>query len=103
MSTRTGKFLLMTLVLGAFASGRAPGQVGTNAMNNPYRMVEGWGQLPEGVLWGSSIGILPDGRGGAWLHHRSDPPIVKLDADGRTVKAFGEGMFVQAHGFCHGP
>ena len=100
MSTRTGKFLLMTLVLGAFASGRAPGQVGTNAMNNPYRMVEGWGQLPEGVLWGSSIGILPDGRGGAWLHHRSDPPIVKLDADGRTVKAFGEGMFVQAHGFC---
>ena len=100
MHQQIDKILLMTLVLGVFASVRAAGQVGTNAMNNPYRMIEGWGQLPEGVLWGSSIGIIPDGRGGVWLHHRSDPPIVKLDADGNTVKAFGEEMFVQAHGFC---
>ncbi len=75
-------------------------QSGGNAMNNPYRMVEGWGSLPDGVKWGATIGILPDGNGGAWIHHRSDPPIIKLDASGKTVKTIGEGMFVQAHGFC---
>ncbi len=77
-----------------------PAQSGTNTMNNPYRMLENWGTLPQGVLWGATIGIIPDGKGGAWIHHRSDPPIIKLDPSGRAVKTFGEGMFVQAHGFC---
>ena len=69
-------------------------------MNNPYRMVEDWGQLPDGVMWGSMIGIIPDGEGGTWIHHRSDPPIIKLDASGKVVKSFGDGMFVMAYGFC---
>ena len=80
--------------------GAAFGQTGGNAMSNPYRMVPDWGQLPEGALWGASIGIIPDGEGGAWILHRSEPPILKLDAAGRTVRTFGDGMFVQAHGFC---
>ena len=75
-------------------------QPGGNAMNNPYRMLENWGALPEGVKWGSTIGIIPDGKGGVWIHHRSDPPIIKLDSSGNVTKSFGEGMFVQAHGFC---
>ncbi len=75
-------------------------QAGTNAMENPYRLVEGWGALPEGVLWGATIGIIPDGEGGAWALHRSDPPILKLDSAGHVVRSFGEGLFVQAHGFC---
>ena len=78
----------------------SPAQSGTNAMNNPYRMIEGWGELPEGTLWGAAIGIIPDGTGGTWVHHRSDPPILKFDATGKVVKSFGDGMFVQAHGFC---
>ena len=31
-------------------------------MNNPYRMLENWGTLPEGVMWGATIGIIPDGK-----------------------------------------
>lgn len=69
-------------------------------MHNPYRMMEGWGSLPDGAHWGAVIGIIPDGQGGAWIHHRSDPPIVKLDAAGEPVVSFAEGMFAQAHGFC---
>ena len=88
------------LTLAVALATNAWGQAGTNAMNNPYRMVENWGQLAAGNLWGSAIGIIPDGEGGAWVHHRSEPPIMKLDGDGRVVKSFGEGMFVQAHGFC---
>ena len=89
-----------SLTLAVALATNAWGQAGTNAMNNPYRMVENWGQLAAGNLWGSAIGIIPDGEGGAWVHHRSEPPIMKLDGDGRVVKSFGEGMFVQAHGFC---
>ena len=81
-------------------SGMPPAQPGPNAMNNPYRMLENWGALPEGVKWGSTIGIIPDGKGGVWIHHRSDPPIIKLDSSGKVTKTFGKGMFVQAHGFC---
>ena len=81
-------------------SGMPPAQPGPNAMNNPYRMLENWGALSEGVKWGSTIGIIPDGKGGVWIHHRSDPPIIKLDSSGKVTKTFGKGMFVQAHGFC---
>lgn len=88
------------LVAAVVMPGILPGQSGTNAMHNPYRLVEGWGELPAGTLWGAAIGIIPDARGGTWLHHRSDPPIVKLDTSGKAVKAFGDGLFVQAHGFC---
>ncbi|MDE0166268.1 MAG: hypothetical protein OXL36_14345 [Bryobacterales bacterium] len=77
-----------------------PAQTAKTALTNPYRLLEEWGELPEGVHWGASIGIIPDGEGGAWLHHRSDPPIIKLDSDGKAVRTFGDGMFVQAHGFC---
>ena len=86
------------LVLAAAPAAEA--QSGQNAMRNPYRMLADWGELPEGALWGATIGIVPDGEGGVWIHHRSDPPIVKLNAQGQAVQAFGEGLFVQAHGFC---
>ena len=95
------KFLLAcagALIL--VVAGIPPAQSGPNAMNNPYRMLENWGTLPEGVKWGSTIGIIPDGKGGVWIHHRSDPPIIKLDSSGKVTKTFGKGMFVQAHGFC---
>ena len=95
------KFLLAcTGALILVMAGIPPAQPGPNAMNNPYRMLENWGALPEGVKWGSTIGIIPDGKGGVWIHHRSDPPIIKLDSSGKVTKTFGKGMFVQAHGFC---
>ncbi len=93
------KFLVVCIAFLAVPGGISA-QAGTNAMSNPYVLVEGWGELPEGALWGAAIGIIPDGRGGTWIHHRSDPPIIKLDAAGKVVKSFGDGMFVQAHGFC---
>ena len=78
----------------------APAQpAGVNAMNNPYRMVENWPHLGT-VKAGAAIGIIPDGSGGTWLHHRSEPPIIHFNGAGEIVKSFADGMFVQAHGFC---
>ncbi len=76
--------------------GRRP----TSTMSNPYRIVERWPTLREGMTWGAAIGIIPDNTGGTWMLFRSEPPINYIDASGTITKSFGEGLFVQAHGFC---
>jgi DNA-binding beta-propeller fold protein YncE len=70
-----------------------------STMTNPYRMVEQWPHLGD-VKPGAAIGIIPDGSGGVWLHHRSEPPIMHFDVNGNRLASFGDRMFVQAHGFC---
>jgi DNA-binding beta-propeller fold protein YncE len=83
----------------------APGQARgnyppwTTTMANPYRVIPNWPQLGD-IKPGAAIGIIPDGQGGTWLHHRSEPPILHIDASGKVDRRFGNGMFVQAHGFC---
>jgi len=69
-------------------------------MASRYRVVPGWPTLRPGMSWGAAIGIIPDNTGGTWMLFRSEPPINYIDADGNITKSFGEGMFVQAHGFC---
>ena len=70
-----------------------------SAMVNPYRITENWPLFGD-IRSGAAIGIIPDGKGGTWLHHRSEPPILHIDASGNIIKRFGDKMFVQAHGFC---
>ena len=70
----------------------------TSAMLNPYRMLPQWPQL-GGIKPGAAIGIIPDGTGGVWLQHRSDPAIVHIDASGAVVQRF-DVTFALSHGFC---
>jgi DNA-binding beta-propeller fold protein YncE len=72
----------------------------TSTMSNPYRLVERWPTLPDGMTWGAAIGIIPDDKGGAWMMFRSEPPINYIDASGTVTKSFGRGLLVQGHGFC---
>jgi sugar lactone lactonase YvrE len=67
---------------------------------NPFELVEGWPSLLEGQEWGAAIGLIPDNTGGLWMLFRSEPPINYINAQGEITKSFGDGMFVQAHGFC---
>jgi sugar lactone lactonase YvrE len=94
----------------------------TNSAPNPYRTIEGWAKMPEGRIWGSTaaVDIDPDGSS-IWVAERCAAqgfipasqmregqvfncdgsgldPILKFDASGRLVKAFGAGMFVFPHG-----
>ena len=78
----------------------AQAQPGSTNANDSYRKVDNWPQLPANVELASVIGILPDGQGNLWMLHRSEPPIIKLDSEGKMVQGFGHGMFVHAHGFC---
>ncbi len=81
--------------------------LGALAQETPYRE-DGWAKLPDGRKWGATSGIGTDRDGNVWVFERCGnpdgcaasnvPPIVKLDANGRYLKSFGAGLFVQPHG-----
>jgi hypothetical protein len=70
----------------------------SNAMPNPFQMLENWPHL-GGIKYGAAIGIVPDGKGGVWLQHRSDPAIIHFDSAGNILKRF-EVTFSSSHGLC---
>jgi len=72
--------------------------ISVHAQDNPYRVAEGWPQLPAGMMWAGVISVDVDARGNVWVFHRSDPTILEFDPSGKLVKSFGVGMFAQAHG-----
>lgn len=86
------------------------------ALPNPYRMVEGWAQLPGGRPIGAvgKVTIDPDGRH-IWAVIRCEPladparfgdecrdsrsdVVFKFSPDGKVVASFGSGMFIWPHG-----
>ena len=67
-------------------------------MVNPFRMLPAWPHLGA-IKPGAAIGIIPDGKGGVWLQHRSDPGILHFDAKGDILTRF-DVKFNQAHGMC---
>lgn len=80
---------------------------------NPYEEGVHWGRLPEGRVWGSSLGIdvAPDGT--IWVTERCGSPafadggtpcldnpvdpVLQFDREGRLLSSFGAGMLVRPH------
>ena len=80
------------------------------AQPNPYKTVDGFFKLPAGRAWGASsaIDIAPDGKS-VWIVDRCGAnscagsaldPVMRFDATGKFLMAFGAGMFVFPHGMC---
>ena len=86
------------------------------SLPNPYRMVDGWAQLPGGNPIGAvgKVTIDPDGRH-VWAVIRCEPladparfgdecrdsksdVVFKFAPDGKVVTSFGSGMFIWPHG-----
>jgi len=86
------------------------------ALPNPYRMVDGWAQLPGGKPIGAvgKVAIDPDGRH-VWAIIRCEPladparfgdecrdskadAVYKFSPEGKVVASFGGGMFIWPHG-----
>jgi len=74
---------------------------------NPFRPVYGWGELPEGRVWGSTSAVYPAADGNIWVGERcgantcvgSDlDPILLFDTDGNLVRSFGAGLVAWPHG-----
>jgi sugar lactone lactonase YvrE len=96
-STRI-RIILAAAITAALALGAT---TALNSEPNPYRTVENWAKLPKGMHFGQVIQVYPDNDGRSiWVFHRSNPPILKFDENGNMLKSFGDGMFVNSHGFC---
>jgi sugar lactone lactonase YvrE len=73
------------------------------AQSTPYRMAEGWPDLPSNIKWGQVISVDCDAQGNIWVFHRSNPPILEFDPSGKLLTSFGTDMFVQPHGMTIDP
>ena len=70
-----------------------------NNLPNPYRTVRDWGHPPNGAPWAAvtAVEVSPDGS--IYVIHRchdnscadrTEPPILKFDASGKLLKAWGQ-------------
>ncbi len=113
VTTAAALCVLITAVASAQPAGQAPRRgpppdgpalPANNAMANPYTMVPNWPHLGD-IKTGAAIGIVPDGKGGVWLEHRSVPAIVHINAAGDVIQRFngpdGKPLeFASSHGLC---
>ena len=65
---------------------------------SPYKVVPGWGQLTAPLKWGEVPNVAIDPKGTVFVFTRSEPPVVELNAAGKVLKTWGQGMFVWPHG-----
>jgi DNA-binding beta-propeller fold protein YncE len=99
-----GIVLLVAVAATAVAQrGDAP----RNDLPQPYRTTRDWGELPPGVKWAAVTAVEPAPDGTIYVIHRcfanscagrGEAPILHYNANGRLLKAFGEGLFVFPHG-----
>ena len=106
----------LAVALASGASFAIDAAVSAQSLPNPYRMVDGWAQLPNGRQMGAvgKVAIDPDGRH-IWAIIRCDPladparfgdecrdsktdAVYKFGPDGKVVTSFAGGMFIWPHG-----
>src|SRR3954467_3300272 len=78
-----------------------------NDLPQPYKTSRDWGELPPGMKWPAVTAVEPAPDGTIFVIERcfenscagrSEPPILKYDASGKLLKAFGERLFLFPHG-----
>lgn len=79
-----------------------------NSQPNPYTTDTAFFKLPPGRTMGSTSAVAIDSKGFIWVVDRCGvnscagsnlDPIMKFDAQGNFIKAFGRGLFLFPHGF----
>src|SRR5215467_1199205 len=100
--------MLATVV--SFAQQLAPSSVARNDLPQPYRTTRDWGELPPGTAkWAAVTAVEAAPDGSIYVIHRCaanscvgrpEPPILKLDKNGKLLKSFGAGVFDFPHGAC---
>ncbi len=108
----TRHWIILAVVMGvAFFGLHACSQDQTEehplTLDSPFRLVENWAQLPNGLVWGQAIAVDMDADGNLYVFHRcssdtcigrSEPPLLKFNPFGELVMRWGEGLFVRPHG-----
>jgi DNA-binding beta-propeller fold protein YncE len=75
----------------------------TQAGERQYEVVEGWGELPPGWIWGQVGAVGVDSRDRVHVFTRTNHPYMIFDRSGRLEWAWGQEIFEDAHGICIAP
>lgn len=62
-----------------------------------YEVDPSWPERPPGMPWAAMPGIAVDARDQVWLFTRTNPPVQVFTAEGKFVRAWGEGLLPGAH------
>jgi len=74
-----------------------------DAGERQYELVEGWGKLPPGWVWGQVGAVSVDSRDRVHVFTRTDHPYMIFDYSGHLEWSWGQGIFEDAHGMCIAP
>jgi DNA-binding beta-propeller fold protein YncE len=95
--------VVFALVLGgAVAYGQRPSNpallIPQNAPVLDYVAVADPLTFPSGTTMGASASVAFDSKGHLRVLNRGTQPLVEFDANGKFIRAFGEGLFTRTHG-----
>lgn len=69
-----------------------------------FRPIPDWGQSAGGWPAVEAAGLAGDSQDNVVVFARSAPqPVIVLDAQGKLLSSWGQGLFQMAHGICVGP
>jgi sugar lactone lactonase YvrE len=54
--------------------------------------------LPAGTTMGAAAAVAFDAKGHLYVLNRGPQPFAEFDADGKFIRAFGDGLFTRSHG-----
>ena len=54
--------------------------------------------LPSGMTFGGTSGVAINSKGHIFVLHRGPNPLMEFDADGKFLRALGDGLFDRPHG-----
>lgn len=92
-------FVTTAIVGVANAQASYPCTEANTNLPNPYRQVTNWAQTPR--PWNPVNAIAVDAQNNLWVADRCEDdacaPVLELGPDGKTLKNFGAGLFVEPH------
>jgi DNA-binding beta-propeller fold protein YncE len=97
MNARTTVLPAILLSLGTLAASVSAGEEPSPASLD-YRVVPGWPGLPSQITFGQVSAVATDSADRVFVFHRSEPPIVVFDRDGKHLRSWGDGLVKKAHG-----
>ena len=89
--------LLMLATANLFAQ-PAPMLRPPNLPDLDYRPVADVFNLPANVNFGSTSSVAVNSKGNIIVLNRGPQPLMEFDANGKFIRAFGEGLFARPHG-----